>query len=86
VVGAADSVCVSELRLRAASASLRVLGVRPDGVEMPEVKLPSVGGGRRESVIVEDLLVDSLDEGGVRISSVFAENVDIACRLSLGCI
>lgn len=32
VVGAADSVCVKTLWVRAASASERVLGVRPEGV------------------------------------------------------
>lgn len=46
VVGAADSVCVRALWERAASASDRVLGVRPDGVAVPGVRSPLVGGKR----------------------------------------
>jgi hypothetical protein len=45
--GAAESVCETLLEVKAASASERVLGVRPDGVKAPdERKDPSVGGMR----------------------------------------
>jgi hypothetical protein len=45
--GAAESVCETLLEVKAASASERVLGVRPDGVKAPdERKEPSVGGMR----------------------------------------
>jgi hypothetical protein len=45
--GAAESVWETLLEVKAASASERVLGVRPDGVKAPdERKEPSVGGMR----------------------------------------
>jgi hypothetical protein len=44
VVGAAESVCAMLLRQRAASASERVFGVRPEGVA--GAKSPLVGGMR----------------------------------------
>lgn len=67
VVGAAESVCAMEFSVRAASASERVFGVRPEGV--PGVKVPVDGGRRRDggglaSPIVEVLIDWFCWEGG----------------------
>jgi hypothetical protein len=67
--GAAESVCAVLFSVKAFSAAARVLGVRPDGVNMPEERNePSEGGirdGRGLMVIVcYEVLVAGIVEAG----------------------
>lgn len=70
VVGAAESVCAMVLCVNAASASVRVLGVRAEGV--PGVNVPLEGGRRVvvASPIVRIVCLWGWVECGVDLGSV----------------
>lgn len=55
VVGAAESVCAILLSVKAASASERVFGVRPDGVLGVDVAL-LLGSSRRDEEVASPMV------------------------------
>jgi hypothetical protein len=65
--GAAESVCAVLFSVKAVSAAARVLGVRPDGVNMPDERNEPSEGGMRDGrglmvILYYEVLVAGIEE------------------------